>query len=115
MSQAPKKQRNLFDFWKSGGLIGIGNDYTPEAGYHVPLEEVAMYREIGMDNFTILKTLTINSAQILWKQTITGSLKPGKQADIVVSPGNILKDIFKVRNKTMVFKDGVLIINRLEK
>ena len=51
---------------------------------------------------------TLNSAKVLGWERNTGSLAPGKWADVVAVPGNPLTDIRRMENPVFVMKGGVI-------
>ena len=55
-----------------------------------------------------LKAATTGDAQPLGVEDRTGTLEPGKLADIVAVPGNPLESIGQVEKVRFVMKDGVV-------
>jgi hypothetical protein len=74
-------------FKKSGILVGL--TYTNQAYANLPFAagQTAAY---GLTKEEALQTVTLNSAKILGIDDKTGSLEVGKDANIVVSTGDIL-------------------------
>ena len=74
-------------FEKEGILVGL--TYSNQAYGNLPFAagETAAY---GLTREEALKTVTLNTAKILGIDDITGSLETGKDANIVVSTGDLL-------------------------
>jgi imidazolonepropionase-like amidohydrolase len=75
-------------FTKEGILVGLTYS-EPAYGYNLPFVagQTVAY---GLTKEEALQTITLNNARILGIDNITGSLEPGKDANIVVSSGDIL-------------------------
>jgi hypothetical protein len=85
----------VMDIMKAGGLIVAGTDTPNAINIH---GELMSYTMAGMSNFDALKTATVNPAKAL--NVETGTIEPGKLADIIVIDGDPLKDItatYKIR------------------
>ncbi|MBE3086465.1 MAG: amidohydrolase family protein [Bacteroidetes bacterium] len=63
-----------------------------------------------MGNLQALKAGTYVSALALGIQDYTGTLKPGKIADILVVKGNPVNDLNRLKNILSVWKSGKCII-----
>jgi imidazolonepropionase-like amidohydrolase len=75
-------------FMKEGITVGIS--YQNQAyGYNLPFVagQTVAY---GLTKEEALQTVTLNNARILGIDDLTGSLEAGKDANIVVSSGDIL-------------------------
>jgi len=75
-------------FKKEGILVGL--TYSNQAyGYNLPFVagQTVAY---GLTKEEALQTVTLNNAKILGIENVTGSLEVGKDANIVVSTGDIL-------------------------
>jgi imidazolonepropionase-like amidohydrolase len=70
--------------------------------------EFVEYVNIGMSPMEALMAGTVHAAEAGGIQDITGSLEPGKAADIVAMPGNPLQDIQAVLHVGFVMRDGVV-------
>ncbi len=70
-------------------------------------------RDAGMSSLDILRSVTINAAQMLgWSDRI-GSIEPGKLADLVAVAGDPLADITELERVRFVMKDGHVVKNDL--
>jgi len=93
----------------AGILIGTGTDTLGSI-----VEEMRMFIQCGMTNTQALNSATIDSARIVSRDARTGSIEPGKNADMVLLGGNPLekidefKHIEKVLVKGKVFEPSAL-------
>ncbi len=97
-------------FVEMGGRLMAGVDPTGAGrvipGYadrHVP----ELLVEAGFSFEQAIKICSLNAAEYLGKDTETGSIEPGKKADLVLINGNPLSNIKDMRNTETVFKGGV--------
>lgn len=87
---------------KAGVRIVAGTD-----GYGLELvRELELYQEAGLTNAEALQTATIIPARMTGMADRTGSIAPGKTADIILVDGDVSKDITKLRQVRTVFLDG---------
>jgi len=95
----PFKLASLFH--KEGILVGI--TYSSQAYGNLPFAagETAAY---GLTKEEALQTVTLNTAKILGIDDITGSLEAGKDANIVVSTGDLLD--MRTNNVELAFITG---------
>jgi imidazolonepropionase-like amidohydrolase len=84
--------------------FGLGTD-----GMHGGLANEAKYAVgLGASNYTALQAATINGARICGIEDETGSLSPGKYADIIAVEGNPLENIQVLKKVKTVVKQGQL-------
>jgi imidazolonepropionase-like amidohydrolase len=69
----------------------------------------------GMTPLQAIQSATINSADMLGIKDITGTLTPGKAADIIAVEGNPLQDITLLEHVKFVMKEGNVYKNDLKK
>lgn len=74
-------------------------------GYSVA-RELELYVDAGLTPAQAIKTATITPAQVMKMDKQTGSIEPGKQADLVIIDGNPLTNIRDIRKVTTVIKAG---------
>ena len=74
-------------------------------GYSVP-RELELYVQAGLTPMEAIQTATIVPAQVMNMDRRTGSIKVGKQADLLIVNGDPLKEIRNIRNVWMVIKEG---------
>lgn len=81
------------------GTDGNALDYTRELVLHV---------ESGMKPADVLYDSTLGAARVMKLDTETGSIAPGKRADLVLVEGDPTADIAAIRNTKLVVKAGRL-------
>jgi imidazolonepropionase-like amidohydrolase len=72
-------------------------------------EELGLLVNLGMKPIDALKAATSVDAQLLGVADRTGTLEPGKQADIVACTGNPGENIRQVEKISLVMKGGIII------
>ncbi|HUF23121.1 MAG TPA: amidohydrolase family protein [Vicinamibacterales bacterium] len=97
------------DFAAAGGLLGAGSDpwgtgLLPGLGN---LRNVELLVEAGFTPEQAIGICTLNGARILGQDARTGSIAPGKAADLIVIRGNPARTPADIYNIVTVFKDGV--------
>lgn len=98
---------NLKKMHEAGVHIGCGIDAGMPFCYFGGLQrEMEFYSRAGFKNHEILKCATINNAQIIRADDITGSIETGKLADMVLLESNPLKDISACSEIALVVRDG---------
>lgn len=89
----------------AGVAIGLTTDHPV-----IPLEYLPLCASLavkaGMDEYNAFRAITINPARILGIDHRVGSIREGKDADLVIFDGNPLNVMTKVR---CVFSDGRLV------
>jgi hypothetical protein len=78
----------------------------PGFGLH---EEMSLLVQGGMSPFDVIRAATIEPARYLGMLESTGTIAPGKRADLVLLAGNPLLDIRQTRRIVAVVADGRLI------
>jgi hypothetical protein len=94
--------RKLYD---AGIPLVAGSDGMPAFTLHRELE---LYVQAGIPNAAVLRIATLDSARVLGVADQTGSIEPGKAADLVLLDGNPLEDISAVRRGVLVVKGNTL-------
>ncbi len=98
------------EFARAGGRLVAGTDPTGFGGV-IPgfsnQRQLELLVEAGFTPLEAIRIGTLNGAEYLGIARRTGSLAPGKQADLVVVRGDPATSIGDVRNVEMVFKQGV--------
>src|SRR5262249_42604629 len=85
---APGNGKMVMDVMKAGGVIVAGTDTPIAINLH---GELMSYVAAGMSTFDALKAATVNPAKAL--NVETGTIDPGKLADIILVDGDPLADI----------------------
>jgi imidazolonepropionase-like amidohydrolase len=76
-------------------------------------EELGLLVNLGMRPLDALKAATSIDAQLLGVADRTGTIEPGKWADIVACPGNPGENIRQVEKMRLVMKAGIIVRNGL--
>jgi imidazolonepropionase-like amidohydrolase len=98
------------DFVKAGGLLLAGEDPTGNGGNLAGFgdqRELELLVEAGFTPLEAIHIATANGAAFLGESDRTGSLAPGRQADLVVIKGDPSSNIADIERVEIVFKDGV--------
>ena len=98
-----------YQFVKAGGNLLAGLDPTGNGGVVAGFgdqREVELLVEAGFSPAEAIHISTENGAKFLGEENHIGTLKPGRQADIVVLKGDPIKDINEIEKVEIVFKDG---------
>jgi imidazolonepropionase-like amidohydrolase len=95
---------------KFGVKIAFGSDEY----YDIPgqtrgqssLRPLEVYQEYGMSPLDVIRTATVNAADLIGWGKRLGTIEPGKLADIIAVAGDPLKDIKDIQQVRFVMKDG---------
>lgn len=99
---------------KYGIPVGLGTDGScPYAMHNGMWREVYYYKLLaGVSNEEALNAATLKNAQI-WKiDDITGSIEPGKYADMIILKSNPLKNLRALSKPQAVVKEGKIYKNK---
>jgi imidazolonepropionase-like amidohydrolase len=112
---AKSNAERLMRATRLGVRVAFGSDeYYDAPGYtrgQASLLTLQAYQEAGMPPLDVLRTATINAADLLgWSDRI-GSIEVGKFADIIAVDGDPLHDAKDLRKTRFVMKGGVVIRN----
>ena len=70
------------------------------------VRELELYEQAGLTNVEALQTATIIPARMTGMADRTGSIAPGKTADVILVDGDVSRDITNLRHVETVFLDG---------
>ena len=70
------------------------------------VRELELYQQAGLSNSEALQTATIVPARMTGMADRTGSIAPGKTADVILVDGDVSADITNLRHVRTVFLDG---------
>lgn len=101
---------------EEGVRIALGTDMLPQEpidGTTATVRAAEYYVDAGMTPVEALRSATIAPATLLGIQDETGSLEPGKYADIIAVTENPEEDISALRNIVFVMKGGAVYRNEL--
>ncbi len=85
---------------------GLGTD-TPNPG-KAALSEMLLLHGAGIPMAGVFRIATLNSAEASGRETLYGTLEPGKRADLVVFDRSSLDDPEALLGAKTVIKDGVV-------
>lgn len=106
-----KIKRHLGHAYERGDvLIGWGTDVSVNSYKRESGAEFRIRKEIyGWDNLDILKQATINSAKLCRIDDVTGTIKVGKCADVILVDGDPVTDLGVMYHQAAkhVFRNGV--------
>jgi imidazolonepropionase-like amidohydrolase len=91
----------VIDVMKAGGLVVAGTDTPNAINLHGELQSYVL---AGMSTFDALKAATVNPSKAL--NVDTGTIEPGKLADIIIVEGDPLKDIAAAHHVKKVIANG---------
>jgi imidazolonepropionase-like amidohydrolase len=97
------------DMMKNAMKIGVPIAFGTDAAVYphgMNAEEFGDYVDLGMTPAAALMTSCQGSAKLLGIDAETGTLEPGKYADIVAVPGDVLKNIRATEKPVMVMTRG---------
>ena len=91
-----------------GGKIAPGTDAPAQLSFPGLsfFDELNVYSECGMPNRDVLKCATVNAAELLGINGLTGTIEKGKKADILIVDGDPLNDLSGLRAIKCVYKKG---------
>ena len=86
--------------WKIAG----GTDaYSPNFGrFPRNIDEAILMGEYGMSNQEVLRSITINAAELFENDKASGSIENGKEADLVFLKDDPIKDIKNLKKVAKV-------------
>ena len=105
-----KEMQFEHDFVKAGGLLLSGEDPTGYGGVLAGFgdqRQTELLVEAGFTPLEAIHIATQNGAEFLGESNRIGTLKVGKQADIVLVKGDPSRNIADLENVELVFKDGL--------
>jgi imidazolonepropionase-like amidohydrolase len=111
----PTTKETFQRFIKAGVRIAMGTDTQIDAEMGVNAHELEIYVDYGMTPMEAIQTATKNAAEAIWLGKETGTLEPGKLADIIAVEGDPLTDIRILQEKEkimIVMKEGKVFVDR---
>ena len=103
--QAGRTVKKLFD---AGVRLALGTDSGTPANFHVDStwRQMELYTKWGIPAMDVIAMATRQSAQWLGIGNKTGTLVPGKLADLIIVDGNPLATMSSLKDPVYVFKEG---------
>jgi imidazolonepropionase-like amidohydrolase len=95
----------------SAPRLYLANGFTARTAGSVPgfsdQREIELLVDAGFTPLQAIRIATLNGATFLGRQDQIGSIAVGKNADLVVTKGDLATRITDIENVEVVFKDGV--------
>ena len=104
-------QGNLGRAYKAGVNIAYGTD-SGVSKHGTNAYEAVLMAKAGISNMDVIKSATVNGADLLGMSDKIGTLAVGKQADIIATDGSPLDDIEQLLDVDFVMKDGKVFVNK---
>ncbi len=104
-------RKSITAAYRAGLMMGFGTDTPIEDQEKLPGLEFRMRKEYcGMDNLELLKQATVYSAALCGLEQVTGQIKPGLAADLILVNGCPDLDISAMyRKPDLVIREGRLV------
>ncbi len=105
------RRQNLKKLADSGVLIVAGTDAGNIGTQHSTsyLAELKAMQESGLTKWQVLESATINAAKLFDKESSTGSISLGKNANLVLLNANPLDNLENLTTVELVFNKGIII------
>jgi imidazolonepropionase-like amidohydrolase len=100
-------QGNFEKAHKAGVKIAYGTD-SGVSPHGTNAEEAVLMHEAGMSPMEILKSATVNAADLIDMSDSLGTIEPGKHADIIATSGSPLENIEELLSVDFVMKSGAV-------
>ena len=98
---------NFTKAYKAGVKIAFGTD-SGVSKHGINAKEAVLMYEAGMSTSDILKSATVNAADLIDMSQSLGTIEPGKFADIIALDSSPLSDISALMDVDFVMKEGVI-------
>lgn len=105
MAIGPQIQETFAKAYQGGVKIAFGTD-SGVSPHGDNAKEFIYMTEAGMSNMDAILSATVNSADLLRKSEIMGTIEKGKLADIIAVNDNPLENIETLLDVKFVMKDG---------
>ena len=93
-------------------VTGADTGYGPNSTTRVGME-ITNFVNLGMEPMDAIRSATIIGAELLGISDRTGTIKAGKEADLVLVTQNPLIDIRTIQDVVFVMSNGQIGVNRL--
>lgn len=117
-SSREKRLKSFYSAYQAGVKIAMGSDsgmpFVPHGSNAIEITEMV---RAGMSNLDAIRSATIDAAGALGIEDKVGSIRPGKEADLIIVDGDPVNDIevlTEVANIKLIFKAGEPVIKRGE-
>ena len=115
-----ESQDRLQRAMKLGLKIAMGSDlwFAPAAGTtygQAALRDLRALRDEGMSNIDVIRSATMNGAELMGWSDVVGEIAPGKFADIIAVSADPLQDVTSLEHVQFVMKGATVIRSELPK
>jgi imidazolonepropionase-like amidohydrolase len=93
---------------KAGVKIAFGTD-SGVSKHGINAQEAVLMHKAGMSAANIIKSATVNAADLIDRSATLGTLEVGKMADIIATDGSPLANIEELLDVDFVMKSGAII------
>lgn len=93
-------------------VAGADTGYGPESVSRIGVE-VANFAKLGFTPIEAIRSATLYAAELLRIEEDTGTIEPGKEADLIVVPENPLEHPSAIQDVVAVVSNGRVALNRL--
>ncbi|MFM6925906.1 MAG: amidohydrolase family protein, partial [Ferruginibacter sp.] len=100
---------NLVKVLYDHGITVVAGTDMGFPGYSLP-RELELYVQSGLTPLQALQTATITPAKVMGRDKTSGSIKPGRQADLVILDADPLTEMRNIRQVNTVIKNGQALI-----
>lgn len=99
---------SLMKAYRAGVKIATGPDYfgAPLRAHGDNADELIAMAKYGMKPMDVIVAATKNAAECIGIEETTGTITPGKEADLITLGGNPLEDMEAVKRVSFVMKGG---------
>jgi imidazolonepropionase-like amidohydrolase len=97
--------KNFKTSYKAGVKIAFGTD-SGVSRHGINAQEAVLMHQAGMSTSDILKSATVNGADLIGMSDKLGTIEPGKFADIIATDASPLKNIEELLDVDFVMKGG---------
>lgn len=108
---------NLRRFYGFGGRILLGTDLMFSGNYDkcacIPVREMEALKRVGVPTDEILKAGTVYPAEAIGLGAVTGTLEPGKLANLVAFKGELSGDFHQFLQPELVINRGKILTERM--
>jgi imidazolonepropionase-like amidohydrolase len=105
------RNQRLRAAFQAGVKVAFGTDTGPAFPHGLGVREFAELVSLGMTPAQAVRAATLSAAELLGIEKETGSIEPGKRADVVATPANPLDDVRALEAVKFVMKDGRVVKN----
>ena len=101
------------DMMRNAMKIGVPIAFGTDSGvspHGMNAKEFSLLVELGMTPTAALLAATRDAAKLLGVDAATGTLEPGKSADLVAVPGNVLENIAATEHPMLVIARGAVVV-----